>query len=68
VTGSNSAGTVSAQVMITITPESVGEWLPSNFMKTRRYGHTAALLSDGRVLVAGGQLKNKALSSAELFH
>lgn len=67
VTGSNSAGTVSAQVMITITPESLGEWLPANFMKTRRYGHTATLLSDGRVLVAAGS-SGKPLSLAELYN
>jgi N-acetylneuraminic acid mutarotase len=66
VTGSNSAGTVTARVAMTATPASAGEWLPANGMKTRRYDHTATLLPDGHVLVAAGS-NGKPLSLAELY-
>jgi hypothetical protein len=36
-------------------------------MHDARYAHTATLLSNGEVLVAGGQDGNQVLSSAELY-
>jgi Putative Ig domain len=46
VTGSNSAGSVAAQVAITVTP--LGKWLPARSMNAARSEHTASLLSNGR--------------------
>jgi hypothetical protein len=43
--------------------EGSGAFTASGSMTTRRYGHTATLLPDGKVLLAGGSC----LASAELF-
>jgi len=66
VTGSNSAGSVTAQVAIAVATAAAGEWLPADAMTVKRARHTATLLADGRVLVAAG-FSNKPLSSAELY-
>ncbi|KAA1005377.1 hypothetical protein FVF58_29640 [Paraburkholderia panacisoli] len=66
VTGSNTVGSVTAQVTIEVNVAVIGEWLPADYMNQARYRHTATLLSDGQVLVAAGFGKN-VLSSAELF-
>ena len=42
-------------------------WVVSGSMLEARIGHTATLLSDGRVLVAGGFNASKRLASAELY-
>lgn len=66
ITASNSAGSVTTQITITVAAAQVGEWLPADAMNQARARHTATLLPDGRVLVAGGNRK-QALSSAEFF-
>lgn len=45
-------------------------WIPAAAMSTARWGHTATVLSDGRLLVAGGQGERRAatLSSAEIYN
>ncbi|MFP2913560.1 kelch repeat-containing protein, partial [Pyxidicoccus sp. 3LFB2] len=43
-------------------------WSPTGSLRTGRYGHTATLLADGRVLVAGGYaLRGDTTASAELY-
>ena len=45
-----------------------GTWTPTGSMTQARWGHTATLLPDGRVLVAGGQSSERdQLASAELY-
>lgn len=47
---------------------SAGTWQTTGSLHTARSGHTATLLRDGRVLVAGGQGTNQGgLASAELY-
>jgi hypothetical protein len=48
---------------------TTGAWLPTGGMHIRRSGHTATLLPDGTVLLAGGYnpLANGQVASAELF-
>ncbi|PLP99410.1 kelch repeat-containing protein [Cupriavidus pauculus] len=66
ITASNSAGSVTAQIALTVAAVQIGRWQPADAMNQGRARHTATLLIDGRVLVAGGNRK-QALSSSELF-
>jgi galactose oxidase-like protein len=43
------------------------QWEYTGSLKTARFHHTATLLPDGRVLVAGGEDRYDALASAELY-
>jgi len=45
---------------------ATGSWSPTGSLATARYDHTATLLPNGKVLVAGGY-NNAALASAELY-
>ncbi|KVD87066.1 hypothetical protein WS62_18540 [Burkholderia sp. ABCPW 14] len=67
VTGSNSVGSVQAQVLITVVSESVGEWLPADDMAAPRESHTATLLQNNKVLVVGGQNANGVIADATLY-
>src|SRR5262249_22145150 len=48
---------------------STGLWAPARNMLTARHSHTATLLANGRVLVAGGfsTTQNASLRSAEIY-
>src|SRR2546428_10900043 len=43
-----------------------GDWIPTSSLNTPRYGLTATLLANGKVLVAGGY-NTGLLNSAELY-
>jgi N-acetylneuraminic acid mutarotase len=45
-----------------------GAWAPTGAMLSARDGHTATLLVNGKVLVAGGTNNGVALTSAELYN
>ncbi|MCL5027816.1 MAG: T9SS type A sorting domain-containing protein [Bacteroidetes bacterium] len=50
-----------------IYDEIIGKWSLADSMKTRRSSHSATLLKDGRVLVAGGGISPNSLSSCEIY-
>lgn len=50
-----------------IFDETIGKWGIADSMKTRRRYHSATLLKDGRVLVAGGTSSVHPLSSCEIY-
>ncbi|WP_321913260.1 MULTISPECIES: kelch repeat-containing protein [unclassified Paraburkholderia] len=65
-TGSNSAGSVTVQIVIGIDEPATGAWTPAGSMSQGRFRHTATLLSNGQVLVAGGQ-RRQVTASTELY-
>jgi subtilase family serine protease len=54
-------------LLVWAMPASAGFWTPTDSMDIRRWGHTATLLPNGRVLIAGGLGTSGYLSSAELY-
>src|SRR5262245_3923819 len=47
--------------------EAAGTWSTTGSMSGGRYAHTATVLADGRVLVAGGAGSSGFLKSAEIY-
>jgi hypothetical protein len=49
----------------TIALVTAGGWVPTGNLSTPRYGHTATLLPNGKVLVVGGATNGNILDSSE---
>jgi hypothetical protein len=59
---------VTVQGSTNCPPPTTGQWAPTGSMLIPRYGHSATLLPDGRVLVLGGaDAASIGLASAELY-
>lgn len=65
VTGSNETGQASAKLTITVLP--AGSWTTADPMNTARSNHTASLLPNGNVLVAGGYNDGGTLATAQVY-
>lgn len=55
--------------MLTAFSAAADEFVRAGYMHARRFGHTSTLLSDGRVLITGGEPDDHSgvLSSAEIY-
>jgi Kelch motif len=65
--GFDGSGPLDSAEIYDPNPPPVGAWVPAPKMSTRRFGHAATLLHDGRVFVAGGFDGSAALDSAEIY-
>jgi hypothetical protein len=65
VTGGNDA--FAAVATAELFDLSTSSWIPAGSMTTARTAHTATVLLDGTVLIAGGGQPDAFLASAELY-
>ncbi len=66
VTGINTAGKGNTAIATVTVTQAVNPWTAAGPLATARYYHTATLLPNGKVLVAGGY-GGSSLASAELY-
>lgn len=64
----DSVGGIAAGMAAELYDPTTGTWSPAGQLSVPRYYHTATLLPDGRVLVAGGITTNGVLATAEIFN
>jgi len=67
VTASNSGGSTTATLSITVKDPATGSWAYTGSMVEYRFRHSASLLTNGKVLVAGGHTGRGDLASCETF-
>ncbi|KFE72017.1 kelch repeat-containing protein [Hyalangium minutum] len=65
--GRPSNGSISAAASAEVYDPASGTWSATGSMITRRSGHRATLLSNGKVMVSGGQHEGTSLSTAEVY-
>ena len=62
-------GAVTSTATAEVYNPSTGKWTVTGSMTSSRYQHTAILLDDGQVLVAGGyNASSSSLTSAEIYN
>jgi N-acetylneuraminic acid mutarotase len=65
--GSNGYASVTPLSSAELYDPASSSWSPASNLITARYNHTATLLKNGKVLVAGGTDNSNPLSSSELY-
>ncbi|HEY3358198.1 MAG TPA: kelch repeat-containing protein [Polyangia bacterium] len=67
VTGGWSAAVNEYAATAALYDATYGTWATTGSMATARAGHTATLLANGKVMIAGGENRNGLVTTAELY-
>lgn len=67
VGGLNTAASASSIAVAELFDPATNTWSSAGSMATARYAHTATLLSNGKVLIAGGLAATGTLAASELY-
>ena len=67
VGGLNTAASASSIAVAELFDPATNTWTPAGSLSNARYAHTATLLSNGKVLIAGGLAATGTLAASELY-